>query len=346
MTATGHPGQHVEEKSSHLSWDFLYSDQSSQAFLYLFVGSALFASSANGFLFFLTSKKQLWQPHYILLQHTSACAVGKTFVTALAVFSPGSWPAAHFCTLLCFCLTSQMTLCLMAVERYLFTCRGTDYLRTVTTRSVHITVGLAWGLSGATSVHAGLLSHQIPLASQQPTTELQWAALTTRQNITCSREELTPVFVPPFVLMTFCALTMCYCSGRVYHASLRASGAVKCLNHRVNRTVAFYLFTFFLQLAPCVIVFATASLCATATFLVTPQLIILPSCIDAAFHLIRNPQIKPLVLSALHLERGCAGSADVSRGSADGTEERALEREDTATAPAPPLGSASASVCY
>ncbi|KAL6115238.1 uncharacterized protein ACO6RY_00136 [Pungitius sinensis] len=343
---TGDFSPHVEEKSSFLAWDFLYSDQSSQAFLYLFIASALFASSANGFLFFLTLKKQLWQPHYVLMNHASVCDVGKTLGTVLAVFSSGSW---HFSTLLCFSLTSQMTLALMVVERYLLTCHGTDYLRMVTTRRVHITAGLVWLLSGATSMPGGLLLHRILLAAQQTAAELQGGALTIRENITCSREDVMPVLVPPCVFVTLCTLAMCYCCGRMYHASLRASVAVKRLNRRANRSAAFYLLMFLLQLAPHLIIFTTASLCPPITSLVTAQLMTFPSCISAAFQLLRNPQIKPLVLSALHLEGGCAVCPDVTEPDVtepDGTEERTLERENTATTPPHPLGSVSAFVCY
>lgn len=93
----------------------------------------------------------------------------------------------------------------------------------------------------------------------------------------------------------------------MYHAALRVSISLKCKNHRANRTVGLYFLMFLLQLA-LNIFYAILTLMGKTktshyrmiTSTMTPLLIIVPSCIKAAFLLSRNPQIKGLLLSACH----------------------------------------------
>lgn len=359
ITATG--------DSSCLSWDFTLSEKTFLAFFLVFLGCVLFSSSANGFLFFLTArfKQLLWQPQYILINNISACGFGMSFVTALVVLTSvvrkqtqiyGCWCIAQFCILRCFFLTSQMTLALMTVERYIFICHGIHYLRMINPCNVHNSMGLIWLVSGAMSLHGGLVLTQIQGGFQKPTSGLLCDAFTIKEHIRFSWEEVMLVFVPPSVITTFCILSICYCYGCMYHAALRVSIALKCNNHRVNRTVGFYLLMFLLQLAPNIFFIILtvmgkrkASSCMTITSIVTPLLIVIPSCINAAFHLIRNPQIKRLLFSASHHTRQSIMSAEVevfqhTRRVDDGLgehtcqvyQERQVKRENMATTP-PPL---------
>lgn len=164
-------------------------------FFLVFLGCVLFSLTANGFLFFLTIryKQLLWQPQYILIKNMSACGVGMSFVTACLVLSSvvrkqtqihGCWCIAQFCTLRGFFLTSQMTLALMAVERYIFICHGIHYLRMINTCNVHISMGLIWLVSGAVSFHGGLVLSQNQCGFQQQTSGLLCYAFTIKEHIT------------------------------------------------------------------------------------------------------------------------------------------------------------------
>lgn len=299
-----------------LYWNLSFSDKTFLIFFLVFFTGILFSTTANGLLFFLTLryKQLLWQPQYIMLQNISACGLGMTFVIALVVSSSlvqmqtqiyGYWCIAQFCALRSFFLASQMTLALMAIERYIFICHGIHYLRMISTHSVQISLGLIWLISGAVSLHGGFVLSQIQCGYQHQTSGLLCDAVTIKEHITFSREEDILVFGPPGVILSFCILAICYCYGCMYHAALRVSMTLKCNNHRANRTVGLYFLMFLLQLALNIfyaILTLTgktkASSCRMITSLMTPLLIIVPSCVKAAFLLTRNPQIKALLFTA------------------------------------------------
>lgn len=159
---------------------------------------------------------------------------------------------------------------------------------------------------------------QIPCGFQRQTSGLLCNAFTIKEHITFSREEGMLVFGPPFFIVTFCVLAICFCYGCVYLAALSVSMALKCSNHQANRTVGFYLLMFLLQLALNIsFVILTvmgkrkASSCRTVGSLVTPLLITIPPCINAAFFLVRDPQIKRLLFSAYRQKRRSGITAEV-----------------------------------
>ncbi len=365
LTASWDWNQHMDKMSSCLSLGISFSEKTFLAFFLVFLGCFLFSSTANGFLFFLTVryKQLLWQPQYILIKNMSACGLGMSFVTAFVVLSSivrkqtqiyGCWCIAQFCTLRGFFLTSQMTLALMAVERYIFICHGIHYLRMINTCNVHISMGLIWLVSGAVSFHGGLVLSQIQYGFQQQTSGLLCNAFTIKEHVTFSREEGLLVFGPPSVITTFSILAICYCYGCLYHAALRVSKALKCKNHRANRTVGFYFLMFLLQLAPNIsfVIFTVigkkkAFSCKTVSSIVMPLLIIIPSCINATFLLIWNPEIKRRIFSVCcqKCQSTIIAEVEVFQQSvmADETEEhtcqvehkRQVERENKATTPLP-----------
>lgn len=178
-TATGDWIQHVDKIPVSLSWDFSFSENSSFAFFLVFLPCALISFISNGLLFFLTVrfKQLLWQPHYILVKNLSASGFGITFVTTLVVLPSvvrkqtqiyGCWCTVQFCLLRCFFLTSQMTLALMAIERYIFICKGIHYLRMVNSDNVHISLGIIWLVSVAVSFQGGLVLSQSLASSSKP----------------------------------------------------------------------------------------------------------------------------------------------------------------------------------
>lgn len=127
--------------------------------------------------------------------------------------------------------------------------------------------------------------------------------------------------------------------------------ALKCNNRRANRTVGFYLLMFTLQLSLnisfvvlTVVDNRKISSCRKIAFMVSPMLIVLPSGINAAFLLIRNPQIKRLFFSAF-LRSRVAAEVEMFEHSraADNAEEqichcedrRDVERENSEDSPFP-----------
>ena len=195
----------------------------------------------------------------------------------------GRWCVVQFCILRCFFLTSQMSLALMAVERYVFICHGIHYLRLINTYNVHLSLGLLWLLSLgllwllslgllwllslgllwllslgllwllslAASVHGGVVLNQMKRGLQQQTSGFLCDAI--KELLTFTLEEDLQVFVPPSVITSFCILAICYCYGCMYQAALRVSVALKCNNHRANCTVGLYLLVFLLQMAPSIL---------------------------------------------------------------------------------------------
>lgn len=313
MTSSCGWNQLSDSISSCSAWDFAFSEKTFLAFFVVFLGCVLFSSTANGFLFFLTvrHKQQLWQPMYILIQNISACGVLMSFVTALVILSSivckqtqifGYWCITQFCILRCFFLMTQMTLAVMAIERYVFICHGIHYLRIINTSNIHISMGIVWLVSGAVSFHGGFVLSQIRCGFQQQTNGLLCDAFTIKEHITFSKEEDMLMFGPPSVIVTFCTLAICYCYGRMYHAAFRVSMALKRSNHQANRTVGLYFLIFLLQLAVNIsfVILTmrgkrTASSCRTIGSIVTPLLIIIPPFINATFLFTRNPQINRLL---------------------------------------------------
>lgn len=298
---------------SCLSWDFSLSEKTFLSFFLLFLSCAVFAIAANGFLFFMMTRfrQQLWQPQYILLKNISACGAGTGFTAALALTvsvakketqTYGSWCIAQFCILRCFFLTSQVTLALMAMERYIFICHGIHYLRVISTRNVHVCVGLAWLLSVMISVQGGLILERIEGGSRKQTGGLLCDAVTIKQHLAFSVKDDLLVFGPPSVLTLLCILTICYCYACIYHAALKVRMALKCSNHRASRTVGLYILMFLLQLTFNVFFVVLtlsekrkATSCSVHSSLVTALLITVPPCIFAVFFATRNPQIKRLL---------------------------------------------------
>ncbi|XP_019965023.2 olfactory receptor 7G1-like [Paralichthys olivaceus] len=243
----------------------------------------------------------------------SASGFGMTFVTACVVLSSvvreqtqlfGRWCIVQFCILRCFFLTSQMTLALMAVERYVFICHGIHYLRLINTNNVHMSLGLLWLVSVAASYHGGSVLNHIKHGPLQQTSGFVCDAVTIKELITFTLEEDLQVFGPPSVITTFCILAICYCYGCMYQAALRVSVALKCNNHRANCTVGLYLLMFLLQMVLSIFFIILTVMGKTKsptwrrlTPVLTPLLLTVPPCINAAFLLIRNPQIKHLLFS-------------------------------------------------
>lgn len=295
---------------------FSLSDNFFLLFFVAFLLCALFSSATNGLLFSLTVryKPQLWQPPYILTKHMSACGVGLTALTVFFVLSSvvqkqtptfGRWCIAQFCLLRCIFLTSQMTLALMAVERYIFICHGIHYLRVVTGCNIHVCMGLVWLISGAASLHGGLVLSQRECDIQQRTGGLLCDAVTLKEHLAFSWKEGVQLFGPPSVIVICCIVAICYCYGCMYHAALRLTRVLQCNNYRANRTVGFYLLVFLLQLAlnVCFVTLTAVDnrkipFCREISFIVTPLLVILPSGIIAVYLLLRNPQIRQLLFKA------------------------------------------------
>lgn len=315
LTTTRGGSQHVDTMSSCLTWDsFLFL-----LFFLMFLGSVVFSSAANGFLLFLLVryKQILWQPQYILLKNVTACGIAISFVIGFVILTSvylkqtqinGLWCIAQFSMLRCFFLMSQMTLAMMAAERYIFICHGIHYLRLINTHNIQLIIFLMWLISGAVSFHGGfVLSHILLHSFQQQTSGLLCDAVTIKEHITFSQEENVLVFGPPSVITTFCVLAICYCYGCMYHAALRVSTILKCSNYRANRTVGFYFLMFLLQLASSVFFIVLsmrgekkASSCKTIRSIVSPLLIIIPTCINAVYFITRNPQARRVLFSACH----------------------------------------------
>ncbi|XP_053273575.1 olfactory receptor 1M1 [Pleuronectes platessa] len=295
------------------TWDFSLSEKTSLTLFLVFLVCALFSLMANGLLFFLTVryKQLLWQPQYILLSNIAACGFGMTLITTCVVLSSvvrnqaqlfGSWCIVRVCILRFFFLTSQTSLALMAVERYIFICHGIHYLRLIHTSSVHISLGLLWLLSWVVSIHGGLVLNQMKLGPQQQTSGLLCDTISIKELLTL--EENLQLFMPPCVISTFCILTICCCYGCMYRAALRVSAALRCNNHRANRTVGLYLLFFLLLKLPSMFFIILVVMGETKsptlrilTPLLTPLLFTIPPCITAAFLLLRNPQIKQLLFT-------------------------------------------------
>ena len=313
MTSSCGWNQHLDDISSCSAWDFAFSEKTFLAFFVVFLGCVFCSSTANGFLFVVTVryKQLLWQPQYILIKNMSACGVLMSFVTAMVVLSSiaykqtqkfGYWCITQFCILRCFFLMTQMTLALMAMERYVFICHGIHYLRIINTSNIHISMGIVWLVSVAVSFHGGFVLSQIPCGFQQQTSGLLCDAFAIKEHITFSKEEDMLMFGPPSVIATFCTLAICYCYGRMYHAAFRVSMTLKRSNHQANRTVGLYFLMFLLQLAVNIsfVVLTmtgkrTASPCRSIGTIVTPLLIIIPPFINATFLFTRNPQINRLL---------------------------------------------------
>lgn len=346
MTTNGDCNQHMDEASGCFSWDFSSSDKTFLVFLLGFLSCVIFSSTANGFLFFLTvrHKQLLWQPQYILINNISVSGIGMSLVTALVVLSSivrkqtqvyGHWCIAQFCILRCFFLTSHMTLAVMAIERYIFICHGIHYLRIITTYSISIVTGLIWLVSGALSLHGGLVLSWIECGFQQQTNGLLCDAFTIKELIPFSYEQNMLVFGPPSVLTAFCVLVICYSYGCIYHAALRVSIALKCNNHRAKRTVGFYFLMFLLQLALNIFFIVLtmtgkkeASSCRSVNSLVTPLIIIIPTFIIGAFLLVRNPQIRQLLFSLCQSTWHEAPEVFDQSSRADGIGEDASRQEE------------------
>ncbi|KAI4831442.1 hypothetical protein KUCAC02_000983 [Chaenocephalus aceratus] len=210
---------------------------------------------------------------------------------------------AQFCIIRCFVLTAQMTLALMAVERYIFNCHSIHYLRMIDTCNVHVGTGFIWLVSLAVSLHGGIVVSLHAGGFLQPTSGFLCDDITTMsEHFTLSHREFILLIVPPTVITNVCILSVCYCYGGMYCTALRVSMTLKRSNHRANRTVGFYFLMFLPQLLLALLFFILmmsekkkASSCVKITALVTPLLLIIPSLVQAAFHLIRTPQIRQLI---------------------------------------------------
>lgn len=312
-------------KTSTSDWDFSFSERTSLALFLAFLGCSCFSATASGLLLsvILRYRRILWQAQYFLVRNMSVCSFGMSFTSVVFVLSAvvreqpeiyGCWCISQFCILRSFFLMSQMTLALMAVERYIFICHGIHYLRMINTCNVLISLGLLWLISVAVSIHGGFVLSQILSGFQQPISGLMCNAVTIKEHIKFSLEENLLAFGPPSVITTFCTLTICCCYGGIYHAALRVSKALKCSNHRASRTVGFYFLLFLLQFIPSAL-FVVSTLteetpsCRMITHILRVLLMIIPSCVNPVFLLIWNPQIKQLLLASLKC--GFRASTDV-----------------------------------
>ncbi|XP_071402485.1 olfactory receptor 10Q1-like [Centroberyx affinis] len=252
-----------------------------------------------------------------------------SFLTALVVLSSvvreqtqvyGYWCIAQFSMLRCLFLVSQMTLALMTVERYIFICHGIHYLRLIKTGNVHLGMGLVWLVSVTLSFYGAFLLIRGQRGFNRQTTGLVCDAVAIKEHMGFSPEEDLLVFGPPSIIMTLCVMVICYCYACMYCAALRVTMALKCSNRRANRTVSFYLFMFLLQLGPSLLFIlltmmgkrnASIPSCKRLSSIVTPLLIIAPTCVNAAVPLIRNPQIKRALVSVFRQSRRVDGMGRV-----------------------------------
>lgn len=110
------------------------------------------------------------------------------------------------------------------------------------------------------------------------------------------------LFGPPSAITVLCIFSICFCYGCMYRAAFRVSVLLKLSTRRVNRTMGCYLLMFLLQLAMHMSFVGLtmswgrgADPCRSLAFIITPFLIVVPTCINALFMLSRSPRMRSSV---------------------------------------------------
>lgn len=156
-----------------------------------------------------------------------------------------TWVMVHSTVLrilYCFVRKSQMTLALTAI--YSFVTASTTSGQSIPAIFTFTLDSFVWSVS----LRGGLALICLQCGFQQQTSGLLRCAFAIKEHTSFSQEVDMLVFGPPSVIATFCILAICCCYGFMDHAALRVSVALKCNNHRANRTVGFHLLMFLLQL--------------------------------------------------------------------------------------------------
>nr|XP_055045185.1 olfactory receptor 2AG1 [Misgurnus anguillicaudatus] len=208
-----------------------------------------------------SSEDLSWEPRFALLKNLIVSDVllivtqGPTVTYCLlqkTTLHYGAWCLMQFFinTICVFC--TVLTVTCMALERYLYVCHAIYYLYILTTKRLHLIVGLTWFISvGLSAVTTGLITagHK-PSLLGQPTTGLLCEPDTIETHLGFPRAPAVFRKVVGLGLTIICVFSYFFSYLRMYQEASNAVQPFQQVNKRARKTVLFYCSMFLLQLLP------------------------------------------------------------------------------------------------
>lgn len=208
-----------------------------------------------------SSENLSWEPRFALLKNLIVSDVllivtqGPTVAYCLlqkTTLPYGAWCLTQFFinTICVFC--TVLTITCMALERYLYVFQAIYYLSILTTKRLHLIVGLTWFISGCLSAVIMVLltlGHK-PSLLGKPTMGLLCEPDTIETHLGIPRAPAVFRKVVGLLLTTFCVFSYFFSYLRMYQDARNAVQPIQQVNRRARRTVVFYCSMFLLQLLP------------------------------------------------------------------------------------------------
>ncbi|XP_072553543.1 olfactory receptor 1G1 [Salminus brasiliensis] len=212
-----------------------------------------------------------WEPRFTLLKNLILSDLllilsqGPTIITCLLMrrtLPYGIWCLIqYFLNTMCiFC--TILTITCMALERYLYVCQAIYYLHILTSKRLHLIIGLTWLLSLTISTINVLLmsaGHEAALVGQS-TTGLLCEPDTLEVHLGFPRAVAIFRKVSGFTLTMLCILSYSFSYFRIYQEARNAVQPFQQVNRRARNTVLFYCSMFLLQLLPVLLKIVTDAL--------------------------------------------------------------------------------------
>lgn len=241
----------------------LPSDSVVQVLVCVFVMMTIITLLVNGcMLLSLGSSEDLsCQPRFALVKNLIVSDVlliitqGPTVTYCLlkkTTLPYGAWCLIQFFTNTICVFCTVLTITCMALERYLYVCKAIYYKIILTTKRLHLMIGLTWFISVCLSaVTTGLLTlgHTSSLMGK-PTTGLLCEPDIIEIHLGFPRASAVFRKVVGLVLTTFCTLSYFLSYLRMYQDACNAAQTFQQVNTRARKTVVFYCSMFLLQMLP------------------------------------------------------------------------------------------------
>ncbi|XP_066519023.1 olfactory receptor 2AG1-like [Hoplias malabaricus] len=245
-----------------------------------------------------------WQPRYILLKNLMLSDLLQSLIMAPTVLyclfyrqtlSFGGWCLVQYFTAIVAIASSLLTLFFMVLERYVYICHSIHYLAVMTRVRVHICLSFIWliAVALATTFLIVVMSGKPRLGMTLPGLLCEPAVIQLGMEFPTHFEMMKKVIMLIMLFLALVLFSFSYCC--MYCEAQQAVQPFQQDNVRAQRTVAFYLAIFFVQMTPSAFMFVTMFHNEEDYHLLIVVLFLIPPCVNPLAYGFRNEEVRKAI---------------------------------------------------